>query len=104
MGGILAEIQAERPHLINSLRDQKLDADIMREMYELRKDGNPGSTGNTDAAFLAKVFAKYAELARTDLNKLGASIGKLDGWAGVQLHDDIKMIKAGKDAWVGTVV
>lgn len=104
MGGLMAEIQAEKPHLVNSLRDQRLDADIMREMFELRKDGKPGSTGNSDAAFLAKVFAKYAELARTDLNKLGASIGKLDGWAGVQMHDDIKMIQAGKDAWVGTVV
>jgi hypothetical protein len=103
LGSMLAEIQRDKPHLVAVLRDPQLDADIMIEMHELRKGGSPGSTGNSDAKYLAGVFAKHAELARTDLNKLGASIGKLDGWAGVQMHDDVRMIAAGKDAWVGTV-
>ena len=103
MGAMVSEIVAENPHILSNLRDPKLDADILREMSELRKDGKPGITGNKDAQFVAKVFAKYAEMARTDLNKLGGSIGKLDGWAGVQMHDDVKMIAAGKDAWIGTV-
>ena len=42
-------------------------------------------------------------MSRTDLNRLGASIGKLDGWAGAQTHDDVKMIQAGKDRWVASV-
>jgi hypothetical protein len=104
IGGLFAEIQKNRPDLVKAMRDQRLDADVMREMVELRKDGKPGITGNKDAQYLAKVFATYAELARTDLNKLGASVGKLEGWAGAQTHDDVKMIRAGKDAWIASVL
>lgn len=104
LGGMMKEIAAARPHLVVALQDPKLDADVLREMGELREGGKPGITGNDDAKYVAKVFATYAELARTDLNKLGASIGKLDGWAGPQAHDDIKMIAAGKQAWVDTLM
>jgi len=104
LGGLFAEIQAENPHLLKAIRDPRLDADITIEMAELREGGKPGITGNRDAQYLAKVFAKYAELSRTDLNRLGASIGKLDGWAGMQNHDDIRMIAAGKDAWIDSIL
>ncbi len=104
LGAMFAEIQANRPHLVHALRDAKMDADILREMSELREGGKPGITGNDDARYAAKVFASYAELSRTDLNSLGASIGKLEGWAGAQTHDDIKMIAAGKDSWVSRVL
>lgn len=103
-GGFFAELEAEKPHLVHALADEKLDVDVLTEMWELRKGGKPGSTGNADAQWLAKKFADYAELSRTELNRLGASIGKLDGWAGVQTHDPIKMLEAGKDAWVGRIV
>lgn len=104
LGGLFAELQANRPHLITALRDPKMDVDITIEMAELREGGKPGITGNDDAKYIAKVFSKYAELSRTDLNRLGASIGKLDGWAGAQTHDDLKMISAGKDAWIASVL
>lgn len=104
LGGLMAELQANRPHLANVLRDQRMDADILREMAELREGGKPGVTGNDDARYVANLFASYAELSRTDLNSLGASIGKLDGWSGAQTHDDIRMIAAGKDAWVSSVL
>lgn len=104
LGGMLGEMQADAPHLIKALRDPRLDADIMREMAELKEGGKPGVTGNKDAQYVAKMFAKYAELSRTDLNRLGASIGKLDGWAGAQTHDDMKLIAAGKESWVASVL
>jgi hypothetical protein len=104
IGGLFAEVQKNKPHLVMAMRDQKFDADVMREMTELREGGNPGSTGNKDAQYIAKVFSTYAELARTDLNKLGASIGKLDGWAGHQSHDDVKLIAAGKEAWTASIL
>ncbi len=104
IGGLLGEIQANNPHLVDALRDPRMDADITREMAELREGGKPGITGNKDAQYAAKVFASYAEMSRTDLNRLGASIGKLDGWSGSQTHDDIKMIGAGKDAWIASVL
>lgn len=104
LGGLMAELQANRPHLVHVLRDPRMDADIMREMAELREGGKPGITGNDDAKYAAKLFSTYAEMSRTDLNRLGASIGKLDGWSGAQTHDDVKMIQAGKDAWVASVL
>lgn len=104
VGGLMAELQRERPHLLHVINDPKFDADIMREMVELREGGKPGITGNDDAKFVAKTFASYYELSRTDLNRLGASIGKLDGYAGAQGHDDIKMIKAGKDQWITDIL
>lgn len=103
-GGMLAEIQANRPHIMDLLLDKKFDADILREMSELKEGGKPGITGNSDAKYAAKVFSTYAELTRTELNRLGASIGKLDGWAGAQTHDDIKLIQSGKDAWMMAIL
>lgn len=104
IGGLFAQIQADRPHLVKALRDPLMDADILREMAELKDGGKPGVTGNKDAEYVAKQFATYAELSRTDLNGLGASVGKLDGWAGAQTHDDMKMIAAGKEAWAASVL
>jgi hypothetical protein len=103
VGQMLAEIQKERPHLVHALADKRLSDDVFHEMGELREGGNPGVTGNADAKYLADVFSKYAEFSRQELNRKGASIGKLDGWAGAQVHDDIKMIQAGKEAWVEAV-
>jgi hypothetical protein len=39
IGALMADFQANRPHLVDALRDPKLDADIMREMAELKKGG-----------------------------------------------------------------
>lgn len=104
LGSMMAELQKASPHLAHLLTSDALDHDITVEMSELRQGGNPGSTGNKDAITAARIFSKYSELGRTDSNRLGASIGKLDGRFGAQTHDDIKMIQAGKDAWVGFVV
>lgn len=104
LGSVLATLQREKPHLVAMLGDEKMDSDIFREMTELRQGGKPGSTGNTDAQFIAKTFADHREMVRLELNKLGASIGKMDGYGGAQTHDDVLMIAAGKDAWVGTIV
>lgn len=100
LGDMMARLDADVPHLIGMLKDEKFDADVMAEMMELKDGGKPGATGNKDAQKVAKIFSEVAERARVDLNKLGASIGKLDGWAGPQMHDDIKMLDATKDVWV----
>jgi hypothetical protein len=104
LGSVVADLEKQAPHLIGVLADTRLDADIMAEMMEMKPGGKPGVTGNKDALIVAKIFAKAAERARVDLNKLGASIGKLDGWAGPQMHNDLRMLEAGKDKWVGFIV
>lgn len=104
MGDLMARLDAEVPHIVGMLNDKKLDADIMAEMMEIKPGGKPGVTGNKDAQAVARIFSEIAERARVDLNKLGASIGKLEGWAGPQMHDDQRMLQAGKEAWVASVV
>lgn len=104
IGGLKAEITRDRPQVWGMLHDEQFDRHVTREMAELKEGGKPGVTGNKDAQYVAKVFASYAELSRTKLNALGASIGKLEGWSGSQTHDDIKMIGAGKEAWVNATL
>lgn len=101
VGALFADLEREKPHMVHNLNDSKLDSDVLVEMWETRKGGNPGSTKNPDAVWLAKRFAAYGELSRTEANRLGASIGKLDGWAGVQTHDPIKMLKGDDESWSG---
>jgi hypothetical protein len=102
---LMAEVQKEAPHLVDIMAtDKTLNEDVAREMYELRDGGTPGSTKNKDAQKLAAIFAKHVEYSREKLNSLGASIGKLDGWAGAQVHDNLKMMAAGRDAWTRAIL
>lgn len=103
-GGAVADLRRDVPAFERLFRDRGFDDAVAREMYELRDGGKPGATGNADARKVAAIFAKYAEIGRQDANRFGAAIGKLDGWAGVQTHDDIRMIAAGKDEWVAYIL
>ena len=104
LGGMMAEIQRTHPHLVHSMDDATLDENVLREMKELRKDGNPGSTGDPDAQFLAMTFSKWAEMMRVDLNRLGANIGKLDDWAGPQVHDPVKLAAVDPEVWAARIL
>lgn len=105
-GDMLAAIQRDRPHLAThaAATDRGLNADTTREWHELREGGEPGRTGNDDARYLAKTFATFTELSRTDINRLGGNIRKLDGWTGPQVHDNFKIMAAGKERWVAAVL
>lgn len=104
VGGMMAAIEKERPHISQMLGDEKMLDDAVREMFELRDGGTPGITNNPDAQFLAKTFATYAELSRTDLNRLGGQIGKLDGWAGPQTHDPYKISAIDAQQWIDEIL
>lgn len=102
-GGVVSQIAKDRPHVIDLIDDVDFNADVVREMFELRKGGSPGKTGNADAQFTAKILSTYAEMSRTDLNRLGSNIGKLDGWAGPQVHDDLKIREVDAKTWRETI-
>ncbi len=104
LGGLHAELNKAIPGFNRVASDRRFNDAIMREMAELKEGGLPGVTKDADALKAAKIYAKHAEIARQDLNKLGASIGKLDGWAGSQVHDDIKIVLAGRDAWKASIL
>lgn len=106
LGEMLGAIQRERPHLLDRevLGDQAFLGDVVREMFELKEGGQPGKSGNADARAVARTFATFAELSRTDLNRLGANIGKLDGWAGPQVHDPHKLLRVTEDEWIKAIL
>lgn len=103
IGSLFATLQREKPYLLKMLGNHNFDNAVTKELWELREGGTPGSTGNKDAQYLAGQLASYTELSRTELNRLGAAIGKLDGYAGPQVHDDLAMLKAGREKWVGDI-
>lgn len=98
------DIVAEKPHIFDSLRSKEFDDNLTRELYELRENGTPGKTGDKDAQWLAGKMAAAMEVSRTELNRLGASIGKLDGYAGPQVHDDLELARVGKDKWIKDIL
>lgn len=97
--GFIASVLKEKPHLAHMLEDKRFDADLAREMNELRAGGKPGVTGNADAQFVAKQAADYLELARTDGNARGANIGRVDGYMGPQNHDADRLLDVPARVW-----
>ena len=61
----------------------------------LKREG----TGNKAAKEVAEIFHKYSEMARTDLNGLGADIGRLEGRIARQTHDRLKIKKYSYEEW-----
>lgn len=92
------------PDFAAVVKDKAFSDNVVREMFELREGGTPGITKDVRAQKAAKVFATYTEMSRRDANRLGAVIGKLDGWAGPQSHDADKMLKAGEAAWMDAIL
>lgn len=106
IGGMLADLRKD--DLIDIVTSGEIDADVAREMWELRDGGNPGVTKNREAKQIADIFAKYKEAARVMENRAGAFIGKLDGHIS-QAHDPIKVRgtrfrPAGFNVWAAEIL
>lgn len=104
VGGMMARMTREVPHAERMLRDREFQNDVVREMVELREGGQPGRTGNRDAAKVAPIFRDFSEISRVRLNELGANIGKLDGWAGAQIHNSDRVGKVSWQDWVAAIL
>lgn len=99
--GIDADINAIGPHIWDRAKsDPDFNGNVVREMWQLRSDGQgkPGITGDADALAVAKIMRQNTDNARNRMNRSGAYIRELQGWA-PQSHDDEKLIKAGLEAW-----
>lgn len=65
-----------------------------------RSREKPVPSGVTkEADKIAEIISKYQELARTDANKVGAWIKKIEGYITRQSHDIYAIRKAGYEAW-----
>jgi hypothetical protein len=77
-----------------------LDDKIAIEHFELSMGGKGvGRTDSEEAKKIAAIIYKWQEIARADLNRLGANIGKLPGYIVSQSHDMYRIRAAGFDKW-----
>jgi hypothetical protein len=60
-------------------------------------------SGNALAKKAAKAWHEAAEAGRQQFNAEGGNVGKLEGYAMPQVHDQAAVWKAGKDAWVAHI-
>lgn len=79
-----------------------IDLDIAKALRELgRKE--PNMTGiSQEAQKAARVIRKWQEVARTDANRAGAWIGKLEDWIVTQSHDHWK-IHGKQQEWMADI-
>jgi hypothetical protein len=73
-----------------------IDRDIARALWAV--DGGKFD-GSDEAMTIAKIINKHQESWRQDLNKHGASIGKIENYIVRQSHDPMKMMRGGFEAW-----
>lgn len=93
-----AQFDIEATGALHPFRRGELDRDIYRALDAL--DRNADMTGiPPDAVKLAKAMAKWYETTRLDANRNGAHIGKLEGYAGRQVHNARKIERAGEAEW-----
>ena len=76
-------------------RDQKLQDDIIQEVYNRNGGSNPIDTGNQIAKDVAKVWSDTLSDQRTRMNAAGAYIAPLPGYIMRQSYDRLKLRKAG---------
>jgi hypothetical protein len=100
-GGVVAKVEQIPGALKLVKHDRDFLRDVVREMYEIRPDGKAGVSGSDTARQVAGILSDHAEMARVRLNEAGAFIGKIDGWV-PQVHDEGKLVKAGKERWIET--
>lgn len=103
LGRLHHRLAREAPEAEKMLRQVEFQDDVVREMAELRQGGKPGATGNDLARRTAAILADAAELARRDLNRLGAPIGRLDGWT-PHAHDSARVMKVTPEEWIGRIL
>jgi hypothetical protein len=104
LGGFLHDLDKSGLYAHWTSGGPEFDLAVAKELWELdRPNGTAGVSGLKPAQDLAQLIRKYQEAARLEQNRQGAFIGKLPGYIVAQSHDQLKIWRAGKDAWAGFI-
>ena len=93
-GTILQGLEKFRARGFGLIRSMKGQKNVIRELFK------PGSTGDKDAADIAKVITKGLESLRKQFNNAGGSIDELEDYFLPQFNDPRRIKKFGKDKYV----
>lgn len=91
---LLDTINAADPRFFGLAENKQANIDFIREIFK------PGSTGNEVAAKAAAKWLEVVEQMRQRFNRAGGDVGKLDYGYVPQSHDQMTILRNGKDAWV----
>lgn len=103
LGAMVSELEKEG--LLPFITQKAMQNQIEDELWQLSlKDGKAGVSGSKEAQKIAAIIHKQNEALRIRQNQAGASIDKLEGFAGTQTHDISEMRKAGYEKWRDTII
>ena len=99
------EAEIKRENLDHVMNDKSRQEAIATEIGELNKrKGNPGVSGDKDAAKIAKIYETYIQAMRADLARVGVKISNLEGRIVRQMFGPDMLIKTGKDDFVNDII
>jgi hypothetical protein len=106
--GLTREVREQLPHLEALMKDPRaakpLLDDTVRAWRGLGQGPPTAAVAGSDAHKLAAILSKYAEASRLEANRAGAAIGQLHDWGGPQSHDAAKVLRAGMERWLATIL
>jgi hypothetical protein len=94
---LLDAFEASDPKFFGLLENREGVRDLTREMFGEQ-------TGNAVAKKGAAAWHTVAEALRKQFNAAGGDIGKLINWALPQHHSQLRVAKAGRDAWIADIL
>lgn len=97
MGQLLATLEATHPKFFGLMENPEGVRALVRELHGQ-------DSGNPDAKAGAKVYHEVAEALRERFNRAGGDVGRLEDWGMPHHHAQVRVAKAGRDAWVQTVL
>lgn len=95
---LLDTIHAVSPKFFGLVEDAKNAGDFVREVF------SPGATGNAVMKKAAETWLQTVEAMRTRFNAAGGDVGKLDYGYLPQLHDQVRVLRAGDAKWAADIL
>lgn len=102
LGGLMSEMEKAGHWRI--FVSGTLDREIAKSLWAVNRSEPIPVNVPREAGEIAKVIAKWQEVARQDANKAGAWIKKIEGYITRQSHDSYKIRRAGYDAWKAEIL
>lgn len=94
---LIDTFNATHPGFFRLFENQEGVAKLTRELFGV-------DSGDPIAKKGAQAWHQVTEALRQQFNSAGGDIGKLDNWALPQHHSQMKVAKAGREAWVQDVL
>lgn len=100
--GMVTELR--KADVLDILNSGSQDREIAKALFARNREEPVPSGVTKEADKIAEIISKYQELARTDANKAGAWIKKIEGYITRQSHDAMAIRKAGYEAWKAAIL